>query len=418
MPATPAIATERAAPRMIPLCEPHLGGREWEYVKDCLDSGWVSSVGAYVTRFEQEVAAWIGVRAAVATVNGTAALHVALRAAGVERDDEVLVSTLTFIAPANAIRYAGAWPVFIDAEPHFWQMDVQKAADFLARDCRWTRGALINRHTGRRVRALLPVHILGHPVDMHPMLQIAARYELPVIEDATESLGAEYRGRRVGHLGHAACLSFNGNKLITTGGGGMVLTDDDAWATRVKYWTTQAKDDGVEYEHREVGYNYRLTNLQAAMGVAQFERLPAHVDAKRRIAKAYTSALASLPGIEPMQEAPWARSVFWMYTVLVHPRAFGMSSRTLLQALARAGVQTRPLWQPLHRSAAHAGAYAVDCGTAERLHRQALSLPCSVGLTDEDLAAVVARIGAAHRGDDNRRRGLFRAHAAATQSCR
>jgi perosamine synthetase len=385
---------------MIPLCEPYLGGREWEYVKDCLDTGWVSSVGRYVTRFEQDVAAWLGARAAVATVNGTSALHVALQLAGVERDDEVLVPTLTFIAPANAVRYLGAWPVFIDAEPRYWQMDVDKAAHFLARECRWTHGALHNKHTGRRVRALLPVHILGHPVDMDLLLALAERYQLPVIEDATESLGAESRGRRVGRLGKFACLSFNGNKLITTGGGGMLITDDEAAGARARYLTTQAKDDAIEYVHYAVGYNYRLTNMQAAMGVAQFERLQQHVEAKRRIARAYTEAFAQVPGIEPMREAPWARSVFWMYTVLVHPRAFGTTSRGLLRALETVGIQTRPLWQPLHQSPAHRGAYATDCSIAERLHRQAISLPCSVGLSDADLATVIARVTEAQRGHD------------------
>lgn len=410
---------------MIPLCEPFLGGNEWTYVKECLDSGWVSSVGRYVTRFEEDVAAWLGARRAVATVNGTSALHIALRLSGVEPDDEVIVSTMTFIAPANAVRYLGAWPVFIDAEARYWQMDVDKLAHFLSHDCRWTRGVLRNRHTGRRVRALLPVHILGHPVDMAPLLALAEQHALPVIEDATESLGAEYRGHRVGHLGHVACLSFNGNKLITTGGGGMLVTDDEALAAKAKYLTTQAKDDAIEYVHHEVGYNYRLTNLQAAMGVAQFERLPAHIDAKRRIAHTYAAALGAVPGVETMREAAWARSVFWMYTVLIHPRAFGSGSRTLLRELQTAGIQTRPLWQPLHQSPAHDGAYAVDCSCAERLYRQAISLPCSVGLSDLDLASVIAGVGdvqRAHGGSSasgtRSRHSSAGGHAVATTSCR
>jgi perosamine synthetase len=407
----------------IPLCEPFLGGREWQYVKDCLDSGWVSSVGRYVTRFEDEVAAWLGARAAVATVNGTAALHIALQLAGVDENDEVVVSALTFIAPANAIRYLGAWPVFIDAEPRYWQMDVDKLADFLTRDCRWQRGGLFNTHTGRRVRALLPVHILGHPVDIDPLLELAARFELPVIEDATESLGADYRGRRVGRLAHAACLSFNGNKLITTGGGGMLVTDDERWARRARHLTTQAKDEGVEYEHQEVGYNYRLTNLQAAMGVAQFERLGAHVEAKQRVARAYAEALRDVPGIECMRQAPWARAAFWMFTALVHPRTFGLTSRGLLGELAAAGIQTRPLWQPLHQSPAHRGAYAGDCSVAERLHRQALSLPCSVGLSEEAQAQVVARITEAHDrarpgGESGARKTRHHTPSMSTTSCR
>jgi perosamine synthetase len=386
----------------IPLCEPHLGGHEWKYVKECLDTGWVSTVGRFVTRFEEEAAARLGARYAVATVNGTSALHIALMLAGVGRDEEVLVPTLTFIAPANAVRYLGAWPVFVDAEPRYWQMDVQKVADFLARDCRFTHGVLRNRHTGRRVSALLPVHVLGHPVDMDPLLAIAARYDLKVIEDATEALGAHYRGHAVGRpLGpgsHAACLSFNGNKLITTGGGGMIVTDDDVFARRARYLTTQAKDDPVEYVHHEIGYNYRLTNLQAALGVAQLERLNGHVEAKRRIARGYAAALDGIEGLDVMREASWARSAFWMYTVLLHARLCGVTSRRLLARLGEAGIQTRPLWQPLHLSAAHRGAYAVDCGVAERLYRQALSLPCSVGLSADAQAMVAAAVVASCHG--------------------
>src|SRR5690349_8919858 len=376
----------------IPLCEPHLGGREWQYVKDCLDTGWVSSVGSYVTRFEQQVAARLGARHAVATVNGTSALHIALRVAGVAPGDEVIVSTLTFIAPANAIRYVGAWPVFIDAEPRYWQMDLDQLSDFLARSCMWSRGALYNRHTGRRISAILPVHVLGHPVDVEPLLALADRYQLTVIEDASEGLGAESRARRVGHFGHIACLSFNGNKIITTGGGGMIVTDDEAWATIARYLTTQAKDDPIEYEHHRVGYNYRLTNVSAAMGVAQFERLAAHVEAKRRIADTYTAALDAIPGLTSMREAPWARSTSWMYTVLVDPDRFGMTSRALLHTLAAVGIQTRPLWQPLHRSLAHAGSYVVDGTVADRLYRDALSLPCSVGLTEPAQQTVIAAV--------------------------
>ena len=216
----------------IPLCVPAIGGNEWAYLKECLDTTFVSSVGPFVDRFEREVAARVGTRFGVATASGTAALHTALMVAGVKPEDEVLVSTLTFIAPANAVRYAGAWPVFIDAEPEYWQMDPEKVKTFLERDCVWKQGALLNKATGRRVRALLPVHVLGHPVDMDPMLELARKYNLLVIEDATECLGAAYKGRATGHLGDIACFSFNGNKIITTGGGGMIVTDREDWASR------------------------------------------------------------------------------------------------------------------------------------------------------------------------------------------
>lgn len=381
-----------STPAFVPLCEPALLGNEWAYVRECLDTGWVSSVGAFVDRFEKAVADAVGAAHAVATVNGTAALHTALLVAGVEPDDEVLVSTLTFIAPANAVRYVGAWPVFVDAQPDTWQMDPQRVADFLRRDCVWRDGALRNRATGRRVRAVLPVHVLGHPVDLDPILEAARSFELAIVEDATESLGAVYRGRPVGRLGDIACFSFNGNKLITTGGGGMIVTDRPDLAARARYLTTQAKDDPVEYVHHAVGYNYRLTNVQAALGVAQMERFAQCIAAKRRIAARYVEALAELPGLTPMPAASWAESVYWLYTVLIDRRGSGLSSREVLARLAARKIQTRPLWQPLHRSPAHPGAPVLGGGVAERLHRDALSLPCSVGLAPEDQDQVIQQL--------------------------
>jgi perosamine synthetase len=369
---------------MIPLCVPEIRGNEWKYIKECLDTNWVSSVGPFVDRFEQELAAYVGTRYAVATCNGTAALHIALLVAGVQPNDEVLVSTLTFISPANAVRYVGAWPVFIDAEPDYWQMDPQKVMDFLEQECHWNNGELCNKTTGRRVKAILPAHILGHPVDMDPILEVARRYNLVVIEDATESLGAKYKGRMVGHMGDVACFSFNGNKIITTGGGGMIVTDNENLARKAKYLTTQAKDNPVEYIHNEIGYNYRLTNIQAAMGCAQLEQLDDYIAAKRRIAATYTQAFRDVAGIHPMREAPWAFSVFWMYTARVDEVQYGIGSRVLLRSLGRAGIQVRPLWQPLHRSPVYAGSQAADCPVAEQLNREALSLPCSVGLSAAD----------------------------------
>ncbi len=366
---------------VIPLAEPVLRGNEWRYVKECLDTNWVSSGGPFVDRFEREFAARVQAKHAVSVVNGTAALHTALRIAGVEADDEVLVSTLTFIAPANAIRYQGAWPVFIDAEPDTWQMDPRRVVDFLERGCDWREGVLRNRATGRRVKAIVPVHILGHPVDLDPILAVAAKFALPLIEDASESLGALYKGKPVGTLGQIGCFSFNGNKLITTGGGGMLVTNDPALAQRAKYLTTQAKDDPLEYVHGDVGYNYRLTNVLAAIGCAQLESLDDYIAAKRRIAATYDAAFAAVPGLEPMREASWAFSAKWLYTVLVDESRFGMGSRQLLRRLQEQRIQSRPLWQALHQSPAHRGAFAVGGAVAERLVGQGLSLPCSVNLS-------------------------------------
>lgn len=376
----------------IPLSVPELRGREWEYVKECLDTNWVSSVGAFVDRFERMVAGYADAKFGVATVNSTAGLHIALLVAGVEPDDEVLVSTLTFIAPANAVRYLGAWPVFIDADPEYWQMDPEQVAGFLQTSCEWRDGALFNKQTGRRVKAIMPVHILGHPVDMDPILDLARRYELAVVEDASEGLGTRYKGRMVGHLGDIASFSFNGNKTITSGGGGVIVTDNREWADRAKYLTNQAKDDPVEYVHNAVGYNYRLTNIQAALGCAQVELLDEFIGIKKAIAGRYAEALAEVPGVSVMPEAPWAESTFWLYTVLVDEAAYGMNSRELLRRLESARIQARPLWQPMHRSPAHAGSPPTDCPVADRLHGTALSIPSSVGLTSEDQARVIDAI--------------------------
>jgi perosamine synthetase len=375
--------------KLIPLSVPEIRGNEWRYVKECLDTNWVSSVGPFVDRFERMMAEYLGAEHAVATVNGTAALHIALLLAGVEPGDEVLVPTLTFISPANAVRYAGAVPVFVDVEPEHWQMDPGLVSEFLERECRWADGALHNKATGRRIAAVLPVHLLGHPVDVDPVLEVVRKYGLHVVEDATESLGAMYKERPVGKLGDIACFSFNGNKIVTTGGGGMVVTDDDELASRAKYLTTQAKDHPVEYVHNEIGYNYRLSNLLAAIGCAQMEQVDGYVAAKRRIAASYDQGFEDVPGISGMKEASWAFSTYWMYTALVDEAEFDMDSRALLAALEEAEIQARPLWQPMHLSRAHAGAQSVLSGVSERLYAQAISLPCSVGLSTADQERVL-----------------------------
>jgi perosamine synthetase len=361
-------------------------------VKECLDTGWVSSVGSYVDRFEAAVAARCDRAHAVATTSGTAALHVALLLAGVRPDDEVVVSTLTFAAPAFAIRYLGAWPLCIDAEPDYWQLDPARLEDFLARGCERRDGALHDRSTGRRVAAIVPVHILGHPVDVGAIIELAERYGLPVVEDAAESFTGRYRQRPIGSFGLLACLSFNGNKMLTSGGGGMVVTDDAQLAERARYLTTQAKDDPVEYVHGAVGFNYRLGNVQAALGCAQLEQADEFLAAKRRVAARYAAAFVGVDGLTPMPEAPWAESAFWLYTILIDPERFPLSSRELLAWLEERRIQSRPLWQPLHRSPALADAPLAECPVADRIFAQALSLPSSVGLSDGEQDRVIEAV--------------------------
>jgi perosamine synthetase len=378
----------------IPLSAPHLEGNEWVYVKDCLDTGWVSSVGGYVDRFERELAARVGAGGAVACASGTAALHVALVLAGVQADDEVIVPSLTFIATANAVAYVHARPVFLDAEPAYFQLDPDKLAAFLTRDCRWDGTALRNRATGRRVRAILPVHVLGHSCDMDPILELAKRFELKVIEDATESLGGRYKQRQTGTLGDLGCFSFNGNKLITTGSGGMIVGNDSALLARARYLTTQAKDDALEFVHNAIGFNYRLSNVSAAIGLAQLERLDSYLERKAQIAQRYDAALSAVPGITTPTVAPWCSSNRWLYTIRVNAARFGKSSRELLAAMRAQNIETRPLWQPMHRSPAHAGAFCGPCDVADLLNAECLSLPCSVGLSAADQDRVIAAISA------------------------
>jgi perosamine synthetase len=376
----------------IPLAVPNLGVKEWEYVKEALDTNWVSSVGPFVTRFEREVANALGSPYAVAVSSGTAALHLSLLLAGVRPDDEVVLPTLTFAAPAFAIRYVGAWPAFVDVDPTYWQLDAEKVASFLQRECRLEGGRLVNGKNGRRIGALLPVHVLGHPVDIDPILELGERYGIPVVEDAAESLGALYRGRAPGTFGLVGTLSFNGNKVLTTGGGGMVLTADADLASRARYLSTQAKDDPVEYVHGAVGFNYRLSNVLAAIGCAQVEVLRHNVLARRRIAAGYTEAFHGVDGLTTMSEAPWARSAFWLFTIRVDESRFGMGSRELLRRLARSRIQTRPLWQPLHLSRPFHGSTVYAFGVAEEVAATALSLPSSSGLTDDAQATVIEAV--------------------------
>lgn len=375
-----------------PLSIPALSGNEWNYVKECLDTGWVSSVGKFVTRFETEIAEAVGTKAAVATSCGTAALHLALIAAGVEDGDEVIMPTLTFIASGNAVRYLGAFPVFMDVDPNHWQLDPQKLADFLSKECSMVNGELRNKKTDRRVKALMPVHLLGHPCPMTPLLELAREHGLIVVEDSAEALGSFYRGKPAGSLGALAALSFNGNKIITAGGGGMLVTDRQELADRARYLSTQARDDAFEYTHNEVGFNYRLTNLAAAVGVAQLECLPAYVEEKRQIASTYQTALGQRQGVTFQAEAEWARSNFWLSAALIDENHLGLSSRQLMHALREVAIESRPLFQPLSSLPPFAGTQAFRVEVAPRICSQALCLPSSIGLGQERQAQVISQV--------------------------
>jgi perosamine synthetase len=345
-----------------------------------------------VTRFENDLAQAANVPHGVATTCGTAALHVAFLVAGVKPGDEVLVSSMTFIAPVNAIRYANAVPVLVDAEEQHWQMDVRQVREFLTLGCERREGGVFNKVSGRRVAAIVPVHILGHPVDMNALMLLAEEFGLTVIEDATESLGSTYFDLPAGGIGHIGCYSFNGNKIITTGGGGMLVTSNETWAKKARYLTTQAKDDPQEYIHHEIGYNYRLTNIQAAFGCAQMELLMGYVARRRAIQALYRAALADVPGIRFQDEAAGVQSNYWLTTVYIDRALFGMTARDLRQKLKDAQIEARPLWQPAHLSPAHQDAFKLPCPVAEDLFANCLSLPSCSFATDADIGRVITVI--------------------------
>lgn len=374
---------------VIPLSVPAIVGNEWKYIKECLDTGWVSSVGNYVTRFEETVAEYVGSRYAIAVVNGTSAIHVSLIACNVQPGDEVIVPTLTFIASVNVVRYCGAFPVFMDCDERTLCVDIQKIIDFIKNECtQRADGFTYNRGTGRRVKAIIPVHIFGHPVDMDGLIKICDSHNIDIVEDTTESLGSEYKGARTGTFGKTGCLSFNGNKIITAGGGGMVVTNDDGVAKKIRHLTTQAKSDSFEYDHDEIGYNYRLTNIQAAMGVAQMEKLEEFISVKRRNALLYRDLLSELEVVEFMWEEQWSKSNFWFYTIKV-PKD---DKKSLLHYLLAKNIQVRPIWKLIHTLPMYRDCQAYLIDAAIDAYERCINLPCSVTITESEIRAVVKRI--------------------------
>jgi len=378
--------------KVIPLSEPCFETNEWKYVKDCLDSGWVSSAGEYVNKLEETVAKYIGRKYAIACSTGTAALHLALLALDIKENEEVILPALSFIAPANAIKYVGAYPVFIDVEESSKQMDCELLKDFLSNQCEQKDGNIINKNTKRIVKAILPVHLLGHSVDMDVLCEIADQYNLTIVEDMAESLGASYKGEKVGKKGEIACLSFNGNKVITAAGGGMVLTDNEEIAKKVKYLSTQAKDDAKEYYHKEVGYNYRLSNVHAAIGLAQMECLDDYVEKKRKVAQRYSESFKKNEKILYPIESPVERSIFWLYTIFLQKDTNKEKSRKLISFLKEKDIQSRCLWHPLSQLPMFEDCYNHGSATTESLTERGVSIPSSVNLTQEDQDIVINAI--------------------------
>jgi perosamine synthetase len=359
------------------LHEPQFAGNEWSYLKECLDSTFVSSVGKFVDRFEQQLAQYTGARQAVAVMNGTAALQVAMQLAGVERDDEVLMPALTFVATACAVRYCDAVPHFVDSEPRTLGVDVPALRAYLQRIADIRDHQCVNRATGRVIRALVPMHVFGHPMDIEAAVTLARDFHLALIEDAAESLGSTLHGRHTGTFGLMGTLSFNGNKTVTTGGGGAILFEDPELARRARHLTTTAKlPHRWEFQHDEVGYNFRMPNLNAALGCAQLEQLDGFVAAKRELYQRYRAAFAQVCGVQLLAEPPGSRSNYWLQTLLLDESAAGQRD-FILAATNDAGLMTRPVWTLMHRLQPYREHPRMDLSAAEALARRIINIPSS-----------------------------------------
>ena len=375
--------------KMIPLSEPVFWGNEWKYVKECLDTGWVSSAGRYVNELEENIAKYCGVKYAVATINGTSALHLSLIACDVKPQDEVIVPTLTFIAPVNAVRYCGASPLFMDCDPRTLCIDSAKFIQFINDNAlKKADGYTYNKNTSKRIKAIIPVHIFGHPADMEEINSVCKAHNIDVVEDATESLGSEYKGKKTGSFSKLGCFSFNGNKIITTGGGGMVVTDNKALAEKVKHLSTQAKCEGIEYYHDQLGYNYRLSNVAAAVGVAQLEKIDEIIELKRNNALRYQSAFSNVKGVDFLWELERAKSNFWFYAIKVDKE----HKDALIKYLIDRKIQVRPIWKLIHTLPMYQEYQSCDIVNAIDAYESCINIPCSANISLQDIECVISNI--------------------------
>jgi perosamine synthetase len=372
---------------MLLLSGPNMGGNVWKYVKDCLDTGWVSSVGSYVDDFEKMTAAFAGTKYAVATSSGTTALHICLVMLDVNANDYVITPNITFIATCNAIRYTGAHPILIDADELNWQIDLNLLEQFLENETTQINGACHLKKDGRRIPVIMPVHVLGNICDMDRLMQLSKKHNLVVVEDSTEALGSYYQNKHAGSFGLMGTFSYNGNKIITTGGGGMIVTDDEQLAKRAKHLTTQAKSDPFEYMHDEIGYNYRLVNVAAAMGVAQMEQLPDFINRKKEIIAFYKNGLEGTGDISFQQVDAAVNPNWWLPTIKT------TKQREVLAALNGNKMQSRPFWVPMNQLPMFKDEIFVQQNNrSDFLYKHCLSIPCSTNITDEDLQSVVNQI--------------------------
>jgi perosamine synthetase len=366
------IPVSETAGKIIPVCEPDLRGRELEYVTDCIQSNWISSAGKYVGEFEERFSEYCGAKYGIACTNGTTALHLAMATLGVGPGDEVIIPTFTMIATANAVTYTGATPVLVDSEPETWNMDISK----------------IKEKITDRTKAIMVMHTYGHPVDMDAVLEIADKHRLYVVEDAAEAHGAEYKGKKIGSLGDVGCFSFYGNKIITTGEGGMLVTNNEEIALISRNLRDHAFSTERHFWHKYLGFNYRMTNLQAAVGLAQVERFDEMVEIRRRNAQYYNQLLENIEGIRTPPEAPWAKNVYWMYSILIEEE-FGHTRDEVRRRLAKHGIETRTFFIPIHVQPIYFHKYHERFPVAEELCRRGMYLPSASTLKKREIEYVV-----------------------------
>lgn len=372
---------------MLLLSGPNMGGNELKYVTECIETGWVSSVGAYVDQFEKMSAAFAGTKYAVATSSGTTALHICLILMGVNRNDYIITPNITFIATCNSIKYTGADPILIDADEKNWQMDLDLLQEFLENETEQKNGACHYKKDGRRIPVIMPVHVLGNIGDMDRLLALARQHNLIVIEDSTEALGSYYKGKHAGSFGLMGTFSYNGNKIITTGGGGMIVTNDEALAKKAKHLTTQAKSDPFEYIHDEIGYNYRLVNVAAAMGVAQMEQLPGFIERKKEIIAFYKKELQGVGDISFQEVSDDVNPNWWLPTIETSKQ------REVLKALNDDKMQSRPFWVPMNQLRMFKdNIFYNKSNRSDYIYQRCLSIPCSTNITNEDLQRVADKI--------------------------
>jgi perosamine synthetase len=354
----------------IPIAEPDIGNEELANVIEAVRSGWISSKGDFILDFENEFSKYFDAGFGISTSNGTTALHLALEALDIKTGDEVIVPTLAFIACANVVEYTGAKPVFVDSHPDYWCMDPAK----------------IEEKITKKTKAIIPVHLYGHPCDMDPILKIAKEFDLYIVEDCAEAHGAEYKGKKVGSFGIVNCFSFYGNKIITTGEGGMCITNDSELAEKMRILRDHGMSPQKRYWHEVIGFNYRMTNLQAAIGIAQLKKLDKFVEKKRRIARIYNQSLKDVEGLELPPEMPWAKSVYWMYSILVTNNS-RIDRASLIEKLANSDIDSRPFFYPIHTMPPYIENKKYP--TAEKLSEEGLNLPSSVKLSDDEIGRII-----------------------------